>query len=169
MARMFFALWPDAGTRDRLARVGRRAGIDEDRLVPHRNLHITLAFLGNVGATAQEALQEGAGDVSAGRFTLDITRSGWWRRSGPAWVGPARVPRELKRLHSELSSLAYACGLAVDSRPYRPHVTLARKLKAMPRVEFEPIRWEVREFCLVESRTLPEGPEYRIIRRWPLT
>jgi 2'-5' RNA ligase len=61
------------------------------------------------------------------------------------------------------------CGLAPESRPYQPHITLARKAnRGLPVTDIEPIHWSVGDFCLAESVTDPQGARYRILRRWPL-
>lgn len=169
MTRLFFALWPDADTREGLARAARQSGVDSRRLVPPQNLHVTLAFLGNVDEALQKRLVEAAAGLRGHAFSLTIDRSGWWRRAGIAWLGPHHVPGELSRLHADIAGLARGSGLALEDRSFRPHVTVARKLSVPPGFEFEPIRWKIRDFCLAASHTLPGGAEYRIICRWPLT
>ena len=45
--RLFFALWPDDSTRDRVIELSRRLHADYGgRLVARESLHMTLAFLG---------------------------------------------------------------------------------------------------------------------------
>lgn len=60
-------------------------------------------------------------------------------------------------------------GFTPDLKPWRVHMTLARKV-VNPRRHgaIEPVEWNVEGFVLVESETLPEGPRYRVLERWPL-
>ncbi|WP_200195665.1 2'-5' RNA ligase family protein [Halorhodospira abdelmalekii] len=52
-----------------------------------------------------------------------------------------------------------------EARPFYPHVTVARKLKALPDLgPIEPIRWEVERFCLVASLATPVGVQYKVVR-----
>ena len=61
------------------------------------------------------------------------------------------------------------CGYEPERRPYRAHVTTARKVsRPTPVTEIDPIHWSVSDFALVESVTHQEGPEYRVLKRWNL-
>lgn len=63
-ARLFFALWPNATIRRRLAAHCPRHG----RPVPPQNWHVTLVFLGTLAPAAWTALAEA---VAAERFAPD--------------------------------------------------------------------------------------------------
>jgi 2'-5' RNA ligase len=75
------------------------------------------------------------------------------------------VPEALQTLHEALADALRRAGLPVESRPLRPHVTLARHAA---HVEFpaEPLDvvWRVEGYALVESR-LATG-EYRVVERY---
>jgi 2'-5' RNA ligase len=71
----------------------------------------------------------------------------------------------VERLWTELAT----CGFERESRPYRPHIALLRKARGLPGGVLEdPIPWEVREFVLVTSLSVPDGPRYKVLQRWPL-
>jgi len=167
--RLFFALWPDSETRTALTNVSRQSGLDSQRLIPGHNLHITIEFLGQVDEGRTKVLIEAASQITVPCFSLLIDSSGWWETARVAWLAPVGLPEELLELYRQLHQLAVESDIPVQERPYRPHITLARKVNALDALEFGPVHWNVRDFCLVESNTLPEGAEYRIIRRWPLT
>ncbi|MEX2354034.1 MAG: RNA 2',3'-cyclic phosphodiesterase [Gammaproteobacteria bacterium] len=169
MPRLFFALWPDTSTSLKLAEVGRESDLDGRRLLPARKLHITIEFPGMVDPACCQELITAAGKVVARRFSLLINTSGWWKRARIAWLAPNPVPAGLSELHQAIHALVLAAGVPVQDRPYSPHITLARNINMPVKLEFEPIYWEVSDFCLVESNTRPQGAEYQIIRRWPLT
>lgn len=71
-------------------------------------------------------------------------------------------------LASALTEAAENCGLQTDTRPYTPHVTLARHARYLPEVKFEPVIWRAEAFCLVESCSEPGGVIYKVMQRWPL-
>ena len=51
----------------------------------------------------------------------------------------------------------------------RQYATLARKARrARLPDSIEPIQWPISSFALVESKTLPTGAEYSVLRTWPL-
>ncbi len=169
MARLFFALWPDEATRDALAKAAAHVDVREGRRVRPANLHLTLAFLGNVPAAAQTALMAGEPAPSAAAFTLDVGLAGWWRSSRVAWLAPLEEPLALHALQAAVSDAADAAGLPVECRPYRPHVTIARHVRRAPRsLEAFEVRWQVTDFALVESLQGAVGAHYEVRRRWPL-
>jgi len=59
------------------------------------------------------------------------------------------------------------CGLQTDTRPYQPHITLARHARYLPDIKLEPIVWRAESFCLVESCSEPEGVSYKVREQWP--
>jgi len=66
------------------------------------------------------------------------------------------------------AALAYR-GLPTESRPYRPHLTLARKVGRWEGpAEVEPLLWRADSLTLVESRTDREGSRYEPLASWPL-
>ena len=153
MPRLFFALWPDGPARDALAAAGRRVAVEAGgRPVPAANLHLTLAFLGEVPDGRVEAALEVAGGVRGDAFDLALDRIGAFRRSGVAWAGPSAVPPELVRLQSDLEASLRAGGFALDGRPFAPHLTLARKVtNPVADAAIEPVAWRVERYALVRS------------------
>jgi 2'-5' RNA ligase len=167
--RLFFALWPDVDVRYAIESVSRHQLRKQAKRTPGEKLHITLAFPGKVTAPVRECLEASAGSIHATPFELDIDRAGYWSRPRIVWVGPSHIPAELWALVESLRGTLGECGLAPESRPYQPHITLARKAnRGLPVTDIEPIHWSVGDFCLAESVTDPQGARYRILRRWPL-
>ena len=97
--RIFFALWPDAGARDALSALARDTAAQTGGRAPSAgNLHLTLAFLGDVAAARIAALHALGPAVAAAvpPFTLDA-RSGRrvrrWRNGMGGRLGTAARPR----------------------------------------------------------------------------
>lgn len=168
--RLFFALWPDDAVQSRLAHLGASGTPEYGRLVPAENLHLTLAFLGALDSGARTCVEAAADRVRAGGFELVFTRLGCWPRPGVLWAGTDATPAALTELVTALREGMTGCGLRPETRPYRAHVTLARKTRVP--ADFHracgPVTWRVGAFQLVESETLPSGARYRRLRRWPL-
>ncbi len=171
--RLFFALWPDPDLCSRLVEVTRDArrelGKAGARVVDTANVHITLAFLGNVPDEQYKILASSAGRVEASSFDLSLDRWGFFRRAHVFYLTAAVVPGELERLVGRLWDVAESCGLKPDSRPYQPHLTLARKVTA--RLDLpapESVLWTPADFVLVSSETRSSGAVYRVLKRWPL-
>ena len=169
MKRLFFALWPDDGVRARLAEQARLLPIHTGRRVPPENFHITLVFLGNVEERDIPELAKAVDELNIPRFPLQIDHCGWWKRAKVAWLAPGYAPEPLLELVKQINRLSRLAGLPVDERDYSPHLTIARKLtRPLKPCTFEPIHWDVREFCLVESVTHEQGARYRVVRSWAL-
>lgn len=72
------------------------------RPVAAENLHLTLAFLGDVSADKQQALIALAGRIRQPGFTLNLDDAGQWLRSRVVWLGTRQSPRGLLQLANML-------------------------------------------------------------------
>lgn len=62
-----------------------------------------------------------------------------------------------------------ASGFAFDLKPFRPHVTVVRKVsRPGPVSSMHSVVWRFSELALVASRTLPEGALYSVVESFPL-
>ena len=168
--RLFFAFWPDEATRAQLAHVTRKAVHGSGgRPVAVENLHSTVAFLGSV---AEDRLGQVAAAAAGLRhapleFTLDSLEH--WAKPGLLCLACSRPPDSAGVLAASLAKLLLEQGLTPDPKPYRPHITIARKvLKPHELGAVHPVIWPVDAIALVESVTAPEGPRYTVLEQWPL-
>jgi 2'-5' RNA ligase len=167
--RLFFALWPPLELSRELYSVAGRALEGEARRVPLENIHLTLAFLGSVKPPFRQCAEQVAAAIQSGSFTLTLEQIGCWPKPGIMWVGPRQTPETLSRLVRELNAGLVACGYVSEERTYAAHLTLARKLRRFNKnISIDPLVWDVRRFCLVQSHTHAEGARYEIIRSWEL-
>ena len=168
--RLFFALWPDDALRHTLYKETRHAvRASGGKPVPAENFHITLAFLGHLDAGGVAAARVAADSTQGEPFELVLDRPGFWPDARVVWLAPASVPEAGSRFAADLRQALRARGVAVDLRPFLPHVTLARKVsKPGNPGSVHPIRWPVREFVLVHSLSSRRGSEYRPLASWPL-
>jgi 2'-5' RNA ligase len=78
---------------------------------------------------------------------------------GIAVLEASKVPPALQELHARLQERLLKLELPVETRRYRPHVTLARKaMGARVPAHWEPLRFTASGYSLVES--LPGGRGY---------
>ena len=167
--RLFFALWPSLELSRELYSVAGRILEGDGRRVPPENIHLTLAFLGSVKASFRQCAERAAAAIRGESFTLILEQVGCWPKPGIVWVGPRHAPEPLSRLAQELNAGLAACGYAPEGRSYAAHLTLARKLRRCNKnLPIDPLIWEVRRFCLVQSHTHAEGARYEIVRSWEL-
>ena len=167
--RLFFALWPPLELSRELYSVAGRVQEGGGRRVPPENIHLTLVFLGSVKTSFRQCAERAAAAIRGESFTLTLEQIGCWPKSGIVWVGPRQTPEPLSRLVQELSAGLAACGYVPEERPYAAHLTLARKLhRCNDNLSIDPLIWEVRRFCLVQSHTHAEGARYEIVGSWEL-
>jgi 2'-5' RNA ligase len=167
--RLFFALWPDEGVRDQLRAAQTAIPNRGGRPVHVEDIHVTLAFLGQVEAERRACMEQAAAGVRGAPFELLIDRQGYWPRPRVAWCAPAEVPEPLRELVQRLNRALRPCGFEPERRAYSPHVTLFRDSRAVPEGPLaRPVRWPCREFVLVASGGGAGGPRYRVLARWPL-
>ena len=158
------------------------------------NLHVTLAFLGSVperrlpalaeiaraavpvaalaAANAQESGRNDGADSSgpiAGRLAITFDRLEHWPAARLLCALPAEPPAPVLALARRLQERLAAGGFTPDLKPFRPHVTVVRKVSRQGRIaEIHPVVWTFTEFALIESRTLPEGASYSVVEALPL-
>lgn len=168
--RLFFALWPDEHVRAALA--GWTAACHAaagGRAVRAANLHMTLAFLGEVEESRLQDLQRIAERAAGESFTLDLVAVRYWRRNGIVYAEPAEVPAALHTLAASLRAGLAAAAFPVEERPFAAHATLLRDARRDPvLVDVPAIRWTVDSMVLVRSGRGERGVEYRPLRRWTL-
>lgn len=167
--RLFFALWPDAELRRRLWELAQQAAGRHGRAVAADNLHLTLAFLGSLDTDHLDAVRDAAAAVDPRLLSITFDRLEHWQRPRLVCLVPSRPPAVLSELVTALAAALRSRELPTDDRPFTPHVTLARRVRApdaLPPFQ-APIRWTATGFQLVASRTEETGPVYSVIGTWP--
>lgn len=137
--------------------------------VPEPNLHITLAFIGGVEDEQLEALLRLGDGIEGRAFRLRLDRVGQFGRGKYVWLGPSETPDTLTELAETMNRNLEDHDFPVDRRPYKPHLTLARKAPPMPLPEApEGIEMPVNAFALYESVPVDKGVRYDVLKQWPL-
>jgi 2'-5' RNA ligase len=146
------------------------------RVTPPKNLHLTLKFLGTIEPEQEAALATVLSTVSAAHSEFQINCSGVGFFKDSIWVG-ITPNNQLSDLVGKLNESLAAVGLEPETKPYTPHITVARfGALAKPKLlkianRFEAKQWgeiKVNKFHLYRSETLPEGAMYYIINKYEL-
>lgn len=100
------------------------------RAAPKANLHLTLAFLGQLSEpriAALSAALEAHCSAEQG-FTLEFRRCESFPDpgNGPFWALTCEASEALSRLHRGIWECLQTQGVEPETRPFRPHITLAR-------------------------------------------
>lgn len=170
--RLFFALELPADVQQQIIhwRAAHFAP-DAGRPVAAANLHLTLAFLGEVSEEKQQALMTMAGRIRQSGFTLRLDDAGQWLRSQVVWLGPRQPPRGLLQLASLLRAQAARSGCWQSPHPFHPHITLLRQTPHAIAIPPPGFCWTVPvdAFVLYESQFSRGRTRYIALARWPLT
>lgn len=143
--RSFVALAPEPGARESLAAQVERcaAHYPGARRMRAANLHLTLAFIGEIDAVQADQVARALAALPAPDFELAIDRIGEFGRVRVLWAGGPDNPA-LDRLAATVREQLNALGVNCDRRAFVPHISLLRDLPpgpaaAMP--EFAAISW----------------------------
>lgn len=129
--------------------------------------HVTLHFLGSLPRPRIDAVRAGLA-VPLTPFALHFGQTELWPH-GLAVLLPSTVPEALQQLHARLGLALQDLGLKTDTRPYRPHLTLARHAaQAVPPLQGPAFDWQVQGYALMESTGQP-AQRYRLLQHYGAT
>jgi len=173
--RVYFALWPDSAQQAELVEATKATVVESrGRALPAGSLHVTLAFLGAVPESRLvdvRAIGARIAAAASSQSRLFFTRSECWKRAGALCAVAEQTDPVAAAIADGLKRELVAAGFAPDLKPFRPHVTLARKIRIVRGREhtrddglaLRPILWTFSAFALVDSRTEAEGAIYTVL------
>ncbi len=176
MLRLFFALvpLPDVGASVLATARPLAAGLGA-QVVPQGNLHATLSFVGAVAPERLDALCAAAATVRGRPAELLFDTFDFWSEPRVLVARATQESAEAHALSESLRDAAIAAGFAPDIKPFRAHLTLARKIPTEAAAKFSwPLKispgFVVRceKFALMESRRSDGASIYSVVDEWPL-
>ncbi len=167
--RVFFALRPARAAREALLNLPGDAGIGTGRLQHVDDVHMTLVFVGSLDEARLNRLRASAAGISGVAVRLEMDRLEYWPRPRIACASVSHPPAALLDLHRHLVGVLREADFSMESRAYRPHVTLMRKSSPFDdRPLAETIRWRADRFLLYASAMDGRLPRYRPIQEFSL-
>jgi len=175
--RLFTAIDIPPDTKAKMsALIARLRPLATLRWSPQENLHITTKFIGEVAAADVEQVEVSLAEVATqgiGSIPIDLTALDWLPSEPDARILHVAVsaPPSLDLLHQQTDAALVRLGIERETKPFRPHVTLAR---ISPEVALQGLREEIdrlgrlafdsflaTEFGLYESVAERDGSIYR--------
>ena len=149
--RLFTAIWPDPAARAQLAALRDAwSWTPTARPVADANLHATLHFIGAFPGDSLAELGAALATVPVEPVRLRPTGSEVFR--GGIAVALLDAEPSLLALHARVGEVLAGFGVALEGRPYRPHVTLARQAGGSRSPARSPaLAWHADGFALVRS------------------
>jgi len=154
------------------------------RWVEPENLHVTVWFIGEVKDDRAEEIQRTLQPrCSTPAFELGLRGLGAFPPSGPPrvfWLGVTSGAESMARVYGEVRDRLVGIGFEAETRPYSPHVTIAR-VKDLGPGAARPVRdalaavpadcgsCRVATVTLFRSHLSPKGSRYEPLLRVPLS
>lgn len=169
--RLFFAIWPPPEIAALLNAWSRTAQVEcGGRVTLPANIHLTLAFLGDVSPGRAKRLAECARRAGGKAHTVALEEARYWKHNRVVWAGPRAIPPALASIAEALNRELVAADFPTEAREFNAHVTLIRQAR-LPRVlpGLPTIAWPVRELVLVRTQLSSTGSSYAMLERFALT
>jgi RNA 2',3'-cyclic 3'-phosphodiesterase len=178
--RLFVGIPLAPAVIDELSAISVRLRSSEDglRWSEPESWHVTLQFLGSTGQEQYECTAARLRELHAHSVPIQLEGLGFFERAGVFFAGVNPTP-QLLALQQLVTIATGPCGFIPETRPYHPHVTLARnkgkgrskglrELKSRTRRQPAFTSFVAHEFVLYESVTKPTGAVYEIRERFRL-
>jgi 2'-5' RNA ligase len=166
--RLFIAIDLPDSTRQLLAGLDPR--IRGVRWTEAAQMHLTLAFFGDVPEEIELELREKLIAIEFGAFFLSVAGVGTFAAKGAPkiiWVGFSKTHPHLFQVHKRVQEAALAAGIEPELRPWHPHITIARcrdvslqpiRIFLKAHSDFDAGMIRVDAFHLYSSKLTPAGP-----------
>ena len=131
--RLFISINFDQPTRANILKVQERLRREGNgNFSSEENLHLTLAFLGEIDEERVSAVKEAMDTVYVPELNLRFSDIGFFRTgknqdSQLWWIG-LEENKLLSKLQAGLTKELKARGFVLEDRAFKPHITLAREL-----------------------------------------
>jgi 2'-5' RNA ligase len=165
--KLFFALWPSHRQREQLRdAIVPSLSTVEGIAVDRRNWHVTLVYIGDFPEERIPGLRSAIALIDPGQIRVRFESLTFWQRPKIACVHTRTVPPELERLVQSLQQTLIPFGYDPDPRVYRPHITVAKKVRAFQEVRLaRPVELTWSEFELVESVSFRGEVQYHPLKQ----
>jgi len=94
------------------------------------HMHLTLVFLGEVGEPQNAAVVAAMGrSIDGSPFHMALEELGVFPSHGAPrvlWIGITEGATQLAEMYQEIAARVATCGVALEARPFHPHLTLGR-------------------------------------------
>jgi len=143
------------------------------------SVHLTIKFLGEIPASSADRVSRAASRAVAtiAPFEIELRGSGVFPiRGSPKvlWIGVEDHGRQLARLQDNLELECEREGFPRESRPFHPHLTVARLRKTRDarmlatthrELYFAPTAIELSELLVIRSELNSAGSKYTVLSR----
>ena len=159
----------------------KRPGANVGWVAPE-NIHLTLVFLGVVGAERIQSIADEMDRIGAGTpaFSFEVNGIGSFGGKRPkiVWAGVGEGESPIASLQKQVDAALRAMGFTLEERLFHSHLTLGRVrspkgsealMKGLAELEDSRFgRVEAKSVLLMRSCLQPQGPVYSVLHESPL-
>jgi 2'-5' RNA ligase len=176
--RLFVAFDLPDPIKDKLVAL-RDNGLPGARWTTRQQWHVTLHFIGE--RASDEPFREALANVSAASFEMTLKSVGTFPLKGKPrvlWAG-IEAPQALQTLYQSVGDALKTSDYEPETRPYNPHLTIARFKGQTPNRDemqvyfeqhesFQTDSFPISDFTLYKSELRPSGAVYTVRERFML-
>lgn len=180
--RLFTALEisPEANAELRQLQASLHKELTGGRMTAPEDFHVTMHFLGEVSVERLAELDQllATSLTTEQGFALTLDQIGAFPKRGPVrviWAGLSGEVERLRLLEDKLRQALLDLELLPPDGRYSPHVTLVREPRAESSLRelakslaVSPVSWRVERLVLFQSVLTPTGPNYSVVKAYPL-
>ncbi len=146
------------------------------RVVNPKVLHATIEFLGEITEHQVQQISQLLSDINFKKIRLSVKQPGVLPNENHIRVVFCEIEgeiEELRKIQNEIRVKLRKLGFEVDSRPFKPHLTIARVKSAQNKSELIKVIKNLSDFNCGEQEIVsiklkksilgPEGPKYTTI------
>ncbi|WP_299011811.1 RNA 2',3'-cyclic phosphodiesterase [uncultured Shewanella sp.] len=143
------------------------------RLVPKANLHMTLAFLGQISSHQLSQLNEQIELINKRTFKVTLNELAYWQKPNILCLKGVANDANLLQLANDTQWIAKKLNLHQSEYNYTPHITLCRKAKPtmealINSISLSALTLNPTQLHLFESYSGEHGVKYPILESWKL-
>ncbi|MBN2879099.1 MAG: RNA 2',3'-cyclic phosphodiesterase [Clostridia bacterium] len=132
----------------------------------YENLHLTLVFLGETEPSKLQSIKDAMQSITIPEMNLVFSHTGYFSKDdGDIWWLGMEYNDALAVLHKDLTEAFTKLGYTPENREYRPHITLARRVRSKDKIDKSllmdaPFSADVSSLSLMLSKRVNGRMEY---------
>lgn len=101
----------------------------QGKFVSNEHMHLTLEFIGEVSEDKVVIIKNALNNISTKTFSLQLSNLGYFKRGegNIYWIG-IEENQNLLEAQSQIHNMLLKEGFELESREYKPHLTIGRKV-----------------------------------------
>lgn len=173
--RLFIAIQLPKEVKEHLTKLQKRF-TNTGKIIFTKEQHLTLKFLGEVSPAKTKHTGQKLSTINFQQFSLTLSGIGFFpdeQNARVLWAG--------LQLNEDIIDLQQKLDKALEKdvekeKNFVPHLTIGRIKTITNKTQFhkiaqgttvEPLKIQVKEFCLIESKLTAKGSVYKILRKYP--